>query len=125
MRKTVEVRLVLIACASIFSGLGQEQRPAQEAAGLRAVSGATAGCLTRAKLNLSVNPQQVHMGQATTINWDVLMSDACGPFTIELDGKVVQDSGTKTIVPTQSGNVLLTLLQTVSGKPERRSQRRL
>src|SRR4051794_18721026 len=116
MKSTSTGLLVWIACASMCSVLGQERRLARQAVPIASAQPQSTGCLHDAKLNVLVNPRQVRLGESSTITWDVLISDACGPVTIELDRQVVQESGTKTIVPTQSRNVTLTVSQSVSGK---------
>jgi hypothetical protein len=93
MKLAIIVRAGLFACALTHSGIGGNEGPAH------APAAGAANCLAKAKLNLSVSPQKVQLGQSATIAWDVLISDACGPVTIELDSQVVQ-----TIVPTRSTN---------------------
>jgi len=122
MKKTITVRLMLVACASAYPGFSQEQRPAQEFVAVGSFLNETADCLARAELNLSVNPQQIRLGESGTISWDVTISDACGLVRIEVDGQVVQDSGTKTISPALSRNVTLTVSQNISGKWQTRTR---
>ncbi len=116
MKTKVTHFLVSIACASICAAFMQGQQPAQKAVSGGPVANTTTGCLSRAKLDLLVIPKQVRLGESSVVSWNVLISDACGPVTIEVDGKPVQESGTKTISATHSQNVVLTVSQSVSGK---------
>jgi hypothetical protein len=103
MRKRAAVSLLSLAILLLCNGRAIAQPPTPSAAGRGTGAGAQrARCIADADIRMAAAPDDVALGDATTISWSVKLPAGCGRARVLLEGASVPLSGSRHFSPLQS-----------------------
>src|SRR5262245_30915378 len=101
MKRMAVLGFCLIACATTraFHPPGEEAPP----------------CIYGAKVQVTVTPSRVQLGQPAYLSWHVSVPNRCGGLQVRLNNRDVAENGTQTITPSRPATFTVTVIHSYLG----------